>query len=141
MCFEMCFIKAMEDYLKSEYGIPIDEFNNIRKKEMYCKKKIWSQTRANFRKMVYTDSENSGYGFQFFSPHSFRSGQVCDMLCRATNKNIFNSAFSLARTLGNWVQGSKAFNLYIKKSMTGSLIASRFINPNKEIEKVKKYET
>jgi hypothetical protein len=37
---EMCFIKAIEDYLKSEYGILIDEFNYIRNKEMYCKKKF-----------------------------------------------------------------------------------------------------
>jgi hypothetical protein len=82
--------------------------------------------------MVYIASKNSGYGYRFFSPHSLRSGQVCDMLCKATNKNMFNSAYNSAKTLGNWVQGSKAFNSYIKKSMTGSLIASRFINPNKE---------
>jgi hypothetical protein len=82
--------------------------------------------------LVYIASEKSGYGFQFFSPHSFRSGQVCDMLCRATDKNMFNSAYNSAKILGNWAQGSKTFNSYIKKSMTGSLIASRFIYPDKE---------
>jgi hypothetical protein len=129
---EMCFIKAIEDYLESEYEIRIDEYNGIRNQENYSKKKVWNQTRHTFRSNVYTASENSGYGYQYFSPHSFRSGQVCDMLSKAANKKMFSSAFSAARTLGNWTQGSTAFNCYIKKSMTGSLIASRFINPNDE---------
>jgi hypothetical protein len=45
---EMCFIKAIEDYLKSEYGIPIDQFNNIGKKEMYCKKKFGIYKKVHF---------------------------------------------------------------------------------------------
>jgi hypothetical protein len=97
---------------------------------MYCKKKFWNIKSTSFLKLVYIASEKSG--FQFFSQHSFRSGQVCDMLCRATNNNMFNSAYNSAKALGNWVQGSKAFNSYMKKSMTRSLIANRFINPNKE---------
>jgi hypothetical protein len=54
------------------------------------------------------------------------------MLCRATNEIMFNSEFDSARTLGNWVQGRKAYNSNIKKSMSGSFIESRFINQNKE---------
>jgi hypothetical protein len=56
---EMCFIKAIRDYLKSEYGIPINELNNVRKKKIYCMEK----TPSDFRNMVYTASKKSGYGF------------------------------------------------------------------------------
>ncbi len=60
---EMCFIKAIEDYLESEYEIRIDEYNGIRNQENYSKKKVWNQTRHTFRSNVYTASENSGYGY------------------------------------------------------------------------------
>ena len=42
----------------------------------------------------------------------------------------FNTVFNDAKILGAWVEKSDAFQKYIKKSMLGSLIASRFVDPN-----------
>jgi hypothetical protein len=44
----------------------------------------------------------------------------------------FNHVFNDAKILGAWVEKSDAFQKYIKKSMLGSLIASRFVEPNIE---------
>jgi hypothetical protein len=44
--------------------------------------------------------------------------------------HLFASDFEQAKILGNWVTRSTAFSRYIKKSMLGSLIANRFVNPD-----------
>ena len=77
--------------------------------------------------------EIAGYPKRFFSPHSIRAGVVCDMLIKAitSDTHLFASVFEQAKILGNWVTRSKAFSRYIKQSMLGTLIASRFVMPDK----------
>ena len=75
----------------------------------------------------------SGYGRKFFSTHFFRSGIVCEMLMRLLIRGVdFSSVFDRSRILGGWVEKSTSFPRYIKKSMLGSIIASRFVEPNKK---------
>ena len=83
--------------------------------------------------MVYQACELAGYSKRFFSPHSIRAGVVCDMLLKAitSDTHLFASVFEQAKILGNWVTRSKAFSRYIKQSILGSLIASRFVMPDK----------
>jgi len=68
----------------------------------------------------------------FFSPHSIRTGVVCDMLMKAvmSDTHPVASVFEQAKIFGNWVTRSTAFSRYIKKSMLGTLIASGFVNPD-----------
>ena len=124
----MCFINAFKSYLESEYGINIKDFNSIRTSEKFKDKKFWNISRLIFRNMVYQACELAGYPNRFFSPHSIRAGVVCDMLMKAitSDTHLFASVFEQAKILGNWVTRSKAFSRYIKQSMLGTLIASRF---------------
>ncbi len=129
---EMCFINAFKLYLETEYGIDIKDFNSIRTSVKFKDKKIWDITRANFKSYVYYTCKMSGYPKQFFSPHSIRAGVVGDMLMKAVmrDNHLFASVFEQAKILGNWVSRSTAFSRYIKKSMLGTLIPSRFVNPD-----------
>ncbi len=129
---EMCFINAFKLYLETEYGIDIKDFNSIRTSGKFKNNKIWDITGLDFRNYVYYTCKMSGYPKQFFSPHSIRAGVVCDMLMKAVMRDthLFGSVFEQAKILGNWVTRSTAFSRYIKKSMLGTLIASRFVNPD-----------
>ena len=129
---EMCFIYSFILYLETEYGIDIKDFNTIRTSGKFKNKKIWNITRQNFTEIVYYTCKMSGYPKHFFSPHSIRSGVVCGMLMEAVmvDTHLFASDFEQAKILGNWVTRSTAFSRYIKKSMLGSLIANRFVNPD-----------
>jgi hypothetical protein len=81
---------------------------------------------------VYYTCKMAGCPKHFFSPHSIRTGVVCDMLMKAvmSDTHPVASVFEQAKILGNWVTRSTAFSRYIKKSMLGTLIASGFVNPD-----------
>ena len=84
---------------------------------MYYKAQFYCSFFDYFQlKYVYKEI-NAGYPHHFFSPHSFRSGVVCQMLLNSLNgdHNRFNHVFNDARNLGEWVEKSAVFRKYIKR--------------------------
>ncbi len=128
---ECCFITEFSKYLKSKHGINIKEFNKIRNLPEWEDKKVWNIKRQTFRDYVEGSSRRAGYGKNYFSPHSFRSGKVCQMLVDALSKNTnsFKAVFEQSRVLGGWVLKSEAFKRYIKKSAFGALVSTSFVDP------------
>ena len=53
------------------------------------------------------------------------------------NTLIENAIVPVNSTLKGWVEKSTSFPRYIKKSMIGSIIASRFVDPNKKKRSLK----
>jgi hypothetical protein len=133
---QMCFIGAFKNYLQTEYKLDIEIFKKLKKTADYCFKKFWNISSDIFTEYVYFACEKAGYPKQYFSPHSFRSGVVCDMIIKAISGEIDSklvwSAFVQAKILGGWTPDSCAFTKYLKKSMLSTLIASRFVDPKKE---------
>ncbi len=129
----MCFIQAFQDYLLTEFKVDLTNPNEFKK--LKEGDKVWNISAPTFTKIIYEISFKTGYPRHHFSSHSFRSGAVCQMLrnCLIGDNHRFTTIFNEARTLGEWVENSQAFKRYIKKSMLGSLICTRFVNPVKQL--------
>jgi len=107
---QMCFIGAFKNYLQTEYKLDIESFKKLKNTADYCFKKLWNISSLLFTEKVYSACEKAGYPKQYFSPHSFRSGVVCDMIIKAISGEIdsklFCSAFEQAKILGGWTPNS-----------------------------------
>ena len=111
--------KFQKQFVEIMYNIEIQEFNIKKKEKRFNKRKIWNISGQKFLDWVYYAAWKAGYDNNFFSPHSFRSGAICEMLKRAFtgDHNTFNEVFHQARVLGHWVNKSTAFKKYVKKPL------------------------
>ena len=134
---KMCFINALENYMKYEHKIDLNELNNETFSYEQKERKIFNITGKKFTEMFSYISYQAGYQSKMFTPHSLRSGAVCTMLINASknksNGNTFNHAFMQSRNLGEWATNSTSHKVYVKKMEIGTLVASRFVDPDNNL--------
>ena len=128
------FIYYFNRHLKNKFGITLSTFNLLKKEGLLKSienEKIWNLNNHSMRSRFQQRAYEAGYPKKLFGIHSLRSGFLCSSLLQGKLRpGNSDNVMEPTAIVGHWKPYSKSQCKYIKRSLRGSIVANRLVDPN-----------